>query len=148
MRHGLAVVLHPDDGVEGVVAQLGDDDFADLTALRPRAMFCSRSCVIGRGVAVFSSSSAMALASKMPTQMGSTSVAGYVLEHDDGHVGERVDHQAANLHLDSRPSPRRVGRTSLVFGRRSSSSLATCLAYEAVGKRLRDPDREIAAHGG
>ena len=30
-----------------------------------------RSWVIGRGVAIFSSSSAIALASKMPTQMGS-----------------------------------------------------------------------------
>ena len=34
-------------------------------------MFLMRSCVIGRGVAIFSSSSAMALASKIPTQMGS-----------------------------------------------------------------------------
>ncbi len=32
----------------------------------------SRSCVIGRGVAMFSICSAMALASKMPTQIGST----------------------------------------------------------------------------
>src|SRR6185503_8104551 len=32
----------------------------------------SRSCVIGRGVAMFSICSAMAFASKMPTQIGST----------------------------------------------------------------------------
>ena len=32
----------------------------------------SRSCVIGRGVAMFSICSAMALASKIPTQIGST----------------------------------------------------------------------------
>src|SRR5712692_11650115 len=34
--------------------------------------FRSRSCVIGRGVDTFSICSAMALASKMPTQIGST----------------------------------------------------------------------------
>jgi hypothetical protein len=34
-------------------------------------MFLMRSWVIGRGVAIFSSSSAMALASKIPTQIGS-----------------------------------------------------------------------------
>src|SRR5262249_32276758 len=34
-------------------------------------MFLIRSCVIGRGVAIFSSSSAIALASKIPTQIGS-----------------------------------------------------------------------------
>jgi hypothetical protein len=32
----------------------------------------SRSCVIGRGVAMFSICSAMAFASKIPTQIGST----------------------------------------------------------------------------
>ena len=35
-------------------------------------MFRSRSCVIGRGVATFSICSAIAFASKMPTQIGST----------------------------------------------------------------------------
>ena len=35
-------------------------------------MFRSRSCVIGRGVAMFSICSAMAFASKIPTQIGST----------------------------------------------------------------------------
>ena len=35
-------------------------------------MFRSRSCVIGRGVATFSICSAMALASKIPTQIGRT----------------------------------------------------------------------------
>ena len=35
-------------------------------------MFRSRSCVIGRGVATFSICSAMAFASKIPTQIGST----------------------------------------------------------------------------
>src|SRR2546426_5010655 len=35
-------------------------------------MFRSRSCVIGRGVEMFSICSAMAFASKMPTQIGST----------------------------------------------------------------------------
>ena len=55
---------------------------------------------MGRGVVVFSSSRAMALASKMPTQMGRTMIAGDVFEHDDGHVGDGVHHEAANLHLD------------------------------------------------
>ena len=35
-------------------------------------MFCNRSCVIGRGIAVFSNSSAIAFASKIPTQIGNT----------------------------------------------------------------------------
>ena len=41
-------------------------------ALRSWMTFRSRSCVIGRGVEMFSICRAMALASKIPTQIGST----------------------------------------------------------------------------
>ena len=43
-----------------------------MSALRSQMTFFSKSCVIGRGVVTFSICSAIALASKTPTQMGST----------------------------------------------------------------------------
>ena len=74
-------------------------------------MFRSRSCVIGRGVATFSICSAIALASKMPTQIGSTRSPILVLQDHDRHVGDRVDHQPLDGHLDQHaPLPSSLAR--------------------------------------
>ena len=63
-------------------------------------MLRSRSCVIGRGVAMFSIWRAMAFASKMPTQIGRTRSPVLVLEDHDGHVGDRIHHQPLDGHFD------------------------------------------------
>ena len=36
----------------------------------------------------------------MPTQMGRTPLPVRFLEDDDGHVGDRIHHQASNLHFE------------------------------------------------
>ena len=60
----------------------------------------SRSCVIGRGVAMFSICSAMALASKMPDPDRQHLLPVLVAQDDDRHVGDRVDHQPLDRHFD------------------------------------------------
>ena len=60
----------------------------------------SRSCVIGRGVEMFSICSAMALASNMPTQIGSTRCPSLSRRITIGHVRDRIDHQALDAHFN------------------------------------------------
>ncbi len=97
--HGLAGVVHPDDGVEGVVAELGDDDLVDL---RVEAAGDVLQEVVGhgaRGGGLFElEGDGVGLEDADPD--GQDEVAGDVLEDDDGHVGDGVHHQTANLHLD------------------------------------------------
>ena len=62
--------------------------------------FRSRSCVIGRGVVTFSICSAMALASKMPTQIGSTRCPSLSRRMMIGMLVIGIDHQPLDGHLD------------------------------------------------
>ena len=92
-------------GVERVLLELADHDALDA-GLRARSItFFSRSCVIGRGVWTFSIWSAMALASKTPTQIGQDPLALGLAEDDDRHVRDGVDHQPLDGHLDFHAAP-------------------------------------------
>ena len=97
--YGFAGVVHPDDGVEGVVAELGDDDFGDL---RVEAAGEILQQVVGHGArrgGLFElEGDGVGFEDADPD--GEDEVAGDVLEDDDGHVGDGVHHEAANLHLD------------------------------------------------
>ena len=63
-------------------------------------MLRSRSCVIGRGVWMFSICSAMALASNTPTQIGSTFCPSLSRRMMIGMLVIGIDHQALDVHLD------------------------------------------------
>ena len=63
-------------------------------------MLRSRSCVIGRGVWMFSICSAMALASNTPTQIGSTFCPSLSRRMMMGMFVIGIDHQALDVHFD------------------------------------------------
>jgi hypothetical protein len=77
-------------------------------AFRSVMMFLSRSCVIGRGGVTFSICSAMAFASKMPTQIGRTFCPAVSRSRNDRHVGHRVHHQPLDRHFYEHGSPPRL----------------------------------------
>ena len=97
--HGFAGVVEPDDGVEGVVAELGDNDFVNL---RVEASGHVLQEVVGHGARrgrLFElKGDGVGLEDTHPD--GEDEVTGDVFEDDDGHVGDGIHHQAANLHLD------------------------------------------------
>src|ERR1700761_3209606 len=98
--------------------------------------FLSRSWVIGRGVADFSISSAIALASYMPTQIGSTVS---LLTSFRITIGV--------LLAGSMTRPRIFISTSMANSD-ALSPLDHGLADKAVGKALGDPHRNIAPRSG
>ena len=99
-RHALALDGQMDRGEEGVLLQVRDHDAIDLARPRSLIRLRSRSCVIGRGVATFSICSAMALASKMPTQIGRTRSPSLSFRMTIGVFGDRVHHEPLDGHLD------------------------------------------------
>src|ERR1700679_862721 len=98
--------------------------------------FFSRSWVIGRGVADFSISNAMALASYMPTQMGRTVS---LLTSFRITIGI--------LLAGSMTRPRIFISTSMVNSL-TRSPLRDGLADKAVGLAVGNPHRQIATGGG
>jgi hypothetical protein len=96
---GLALVVHPDDGVEGVVAELGDDDLADL-GIEAAGEILQQVVSHGPGCGCFFELEGDGVGLEYANPDGEDEVAADVLEDDDGHVGDGVHHEAANLHLD------------------------------------------------
>src|SRR5438270_10473139 len=123
-------------------------------------MFCSRSCVIGRGIAVFSNSSAIALASKIPTQIGSTRslpmsfstmigifVTGSIISpricistSSEVCVTEWVEVVAISVQNHKLRNPRHRHK------RRTLHRIRYRLANQAVRQRLRNPYRHVTPH--
>ena len=99
-------------------------------------MLRSRSCVIGRGVAMFSICSAMAFASKMPTQIGRTRSPSLSLRITMGMlvIGSTISPLMRHFDQHGVLSLRRI-RCLQRQGR---------LAPQAVRPRPRDPDRHRA----
>ena len=82
----------------------------------PFAMLRIRSCVIGLGVAVFSSSSAIAFASNTPTQIGSTSSLAMSFNTTMGMFVTGIEHEAAYLNLDFSGIAHRTASATRLFG--------------------------------
>jgi hypothetical protein len=96
---GFACLLHPDDRVEGVAFEFGDDDLLDdgVEASRDIAQEVVRHGA-WRGCLVELERDGIGFEDADPD--GEDHLAADVLEDDDGHVGDGVHHQAADLHLD------------------------------------------------
>jgi len=97
--NGLAVVVHPDNGIEGVVAELGDNDLADL-GIEAAGEVLQEVVGHGAGCGCLFELEGDGIGLEYADPDGEHEIAAYVFEDDNRHVGDGVHHEAANLHLD------------------------------------------------
>src|ERR1035438_6420277 len=141
-----AVPLQPDQGVEGFLFQLVDDDFAHACVESQQEALDE---VVGHGPRsgdLFDLQGyGVGLIDAHPD--GKDRIAADVLQDHDGHVGDGVHHQAANFHFDfhktlqayyttfaalspaSELGPERVTRTCRYWPSRDAPSASGCVKF-------------------
>ena len=96
--YDFAGLVHPDGGVEGVLAEIADDDAGDAGV---EAVDDVAEKVVGhgavRGGLLDLKSDGVGLEETDPD--GKDDLTGEIVEDDDGHLGGRVHHEAANAYF-------------------------------------------------